>query len=118
MGYTTIASSTPELPQGSLDPWVAVCYCHGPRSRPALHAETATRGSEPVASATSREKTRLGSAKISKGIEGFDPFEGGASVEALSQERDLGRNENFTGENSTGESGSQSEGAGQAENPH
>jgi hypothetical protein len=90
----------------------------GQGGRPALHAETATRGSEPVASPTSREKIKLGSAKISKGIEGFDAFEGGASVEALSQERDLGRNENFTSEDSTGESGSQSEGAGQAEDSH
>jgi len=88
----------------------------GQGGRPALHAETATRGSEPVASPTSREKIRLRSAKVSKGIEGFDAFKRGASVEALSQERDLGRNENFTSEDSTGESGGQS--AGQAEDAH
>ena len=90
----------------------------GQGGRPALHAETATRGSEPVASPTGRQKIRLGSAKISKGIEGFDAFQGGASVEALSQARDLGRNEDFTSEASTGEGGSQGKGAGQAEGSH
>ena len=55
----------------------------GQGGRPALHAETASRGSEPVASPTGSEKIRLGSTKICQRVEGFDAFEGGPRVEAV-----------------------------------
>ncbi len=76
----------------------------GQGGRPALHAETATRGSEPVASPTGSEKIRLESAKILQGIESVDAFEGRTHVEAVTE------NQSTTAD--SGQNGRQGEGAG------
>jgi hypothetical protein len=76
----------------------------GQGGRPALHAETATRGSEPVASPTGSEKIGLESAKILQRIESVDAFEGRPHVEALTK--------NQSTNTDAGQSGRQGEGAG------
>jgi hypothetical protein len=90
----------------------------GQGGRPALHAETASRGSEPVASPTGSEEVRLEITEISEAIEGFDAFERGPHVEALIEERALAAGEICTGDTSTRENPHQvawGEGVGQAE---
>jgi hypothetical protein len=87
----------------------------GQGGRPALHAETASRGSEPVASPTGSKEVELRSRKVSKRIEGLDAFEESSHVEALIEGSGFGVSEISTDE--AGESGGvgQNEGASQAE---
>jgi hypothetical protein len=56
-------------------------------ARPALHAETASRGSEPVASPTGRKEI---DPRKAKGAEGADAFEGGQGIETLGNEALIG----------------------------
>ena len=55
---------------GWLDRSPTVCYCHGPRGRLRLHAETTSRGSEPVAGPTRSQKTEFKGAQSAEASKG------------------------------------------------